>query len=68
MSAVMTPDPVCVYETDTPAKALNLMAVGSFRHIPVLDVDGKIVGIVGPSRTSAYLQEKLGAADQPAAK
>ena len=54
---LMTREPVSVYETDTTAKAMNLMAIGSFRHIPVLDVDGKLVGIVGPTRITAYLQK-----------
>ena len=57
VSQLMTRDPVSVYETDTPAKTMNLMAVGSFRHIPVLDVDEKIVGMVGPKRVTAYLQK-----------
>ena len=54
---IMTRHPVSVYETDTPAKAMNLMAVGSFRHIPVLDVDEKVVGIVVPTRITAYLRK-----------
>lgn len=55
----MTPDPRTVYATDCPAKALNLMAVGGFRHIPVLDADDKVVGILGPRRTTKFLQEYL---------
>ncbi|MBI1336829.1 MAG: CBS domain-containing protein [Phycisphaera sp.] len=53
---VMTQDPMAVYETDTPADALNIMATAGFRHIPVLDVDDKVVGILGPRRITAYLQ------------
>lgn len=56
---IMTPNPVIAHSTDSPAKALNQMAVGGFRHIPVLDVDEKIVGIVGPRRATAYLQHQL---------
>lgn len=56
---LMTPDPVAVHETDNPATAINLMSVGGFRHVPVLDVDGKVVGLVGPRRTTAYLQQHL---------
>ncbi len=55
ISQVMTPDPVSVYETDSSAKALNLMAIGGFRHLPVLNLDDKIVGVVGPRRVTAYL-------------
>ena len=57
---VMTRDPVCVYETDSPAKALNLMAIGGFRRVPVLDMNDRIVGIIGPKRTTMFLQEYLG--------
>ncbi len=57
VSEVMTPDPWFVHETDSPAAALNQMAVGGFRHIPVLDVNEKIVGILGPRRVTAYLME-----------
>jgi len=54
---VMTTGVVVAYETDSAAKALNLMATGGFRHIPVLDVDDKIVGILGPRRVTSYLQK-----------
>ena len=53
---VMTADPVCVHETDNPATAINLMSVGGFRHVPVLDVDGRAVGLLGPRRMTAFLQ------------
>lgn len=53
---VMTRDPVSVYETDSPAKAINVMVTGGFRHVPILDVDNKVVGILGPRRVTAYLQ------------
>ena len=41
----MTPDPVTVRETDTLAFALHKMAVGGYRHLPVVR-DGKLVGMV----------------------
>ena len=53
---IMTKDPVFVHDTDSPALALNLMAVGGFRHIPIVDVDGKVVGIIGPRRILNYLE------------
>jgi len=57
VSELMTEGPVSVHETDNPATAINLMSTGDFRHIPVLDVDDKVVGLVGPRRTTAYLQQ-----------
>ena len=57
VSAVMTTGVVVAYQTDFVAKAINYMAIGGFRHIPVLDVDDNVVGILGPRRVTAYLQE-----------
>jgi len=54
---VMTPEPVCVYESDSTATALSAMAVGGYRHVPVLDASDRIVGIVGPQRVIAFLRQ-----------
>ena len=54
---VMTPDPLVVYESETPARALNVMGTGCFRHLPVCDVDGKLIGVIGARRIIAYLQQ-----------
>jgi CBS domain-containing protein len=35
-SQVMTPDPLCLDDDDSIALALNLMAGGGFRHVPLL--------------------------------
>ncbi len=53
----MTPDPITVYDTDTPAQVLNVMVSGGFRHVPVVDVDERLVGIIGARRVTAYLQK-----------
>jgi len=55
VGVVMTHDPVVVYATDPPAKALNIMAVGSVRHVPILDLDDQVVGVLGPRRVTAFL-------------
>lgn len=59
VSEFMTTSPQVVYETDSPAKAINMMAVGGFRHLPVLGVDDRVVGIIGPRRTTRYLFDHL---------
>lgn len=41
----MTPDPVVLRREDTLAVAIHKMAVGGFRHIPVV-ADGKPLGVV----------------------
>ena len=60
VTEVMTSDPLVTHESECPATAVNLMAVHGFRHVPVLDVNENLVGILGPRRVTSYLQEKLG--------
>ncbi len=54
---VMTENPVYVYETDSAAAALSVMAVSGYRHVPVVDVNQKLLGIVSPQRVAAFLRE-----------
>lgn len=53
----MTANPMVVREMDPPARVLNLMGTGSLRHVPVVDTDGKLVGIIGARRVTAYVQQ-----------
>lgn len=57
LSRVMTPDPIVARETDPPARIVNLMANARIRHIPVVDIDGKMIGIIGPRRLTHYLKQ-----------
>ncbi len=59
VSNVMAANPVYVYETDPAAAALSVMAVGGYRHVPILDLDDQLVGIVSPQRVTAFLQRHL---------
>ena len=43
---VMTPDPETLHEENSVAWALNRMAVGGFRHVPVVDENRRPVGMV----------------------
>ncbi len=43
---VMTRDPVVLRPDDTLAVAIHKMAVGGFRHIPVLDAAGQPLGVL----------------------
>ena len=58
VSEVMTPNPVYVYETDAAASALCVMAVNRHRHVPILDLNENVVGIIGPYRVTSFLMEK----------
>jgi CBS domain-containing protein len=56
---VMTSDPVYVHESDSSAAALCVMAVMGHRHVPVLDRDHRILGIVTPQRITSYLLSRI---------
>ena len=53
---VMTADPVFVYESDSAAAALSVMAVSGFRHVPVTDLKERVIGIVSPQRVTSFLR------------
>lgn len=54
---VMTDDPVFVYDSDSPAAALSVITVVGHRHVPVLDLERNLVGIVSPQRVTDFLQQ-----------
>lgn len=56
---VMTRDPVFVYESDSAAAAISVMAVHGFRHVPVTDAKHKVLGIISPQRVTAFLRRQL---------
>jgi CBS domain-containing protein len=58
VSAVMTADPTTLRARDKIAFALHRMNVGGFRHIPILDDDDKLVGIISVRGILAYLTER----------
>ena len=55
----MTPDPVVLRHDDTIAVAINKMAVGGFRHIPIVE-DGRPTGVVTARDVFHHLAESLG--------
>ena len=56
---VMTQHPVYVFDTDSAAAALCVMAVSGYRHVPVLNAQEQIVGIISPQRVTAFLKESF---------
>jgi len=46
MGEVMTPDPETLLVRSTVASALNMMSVGGFRHIPVVDDEHRPVFVI----------------------
>ena len=59
VEALMTPDPVVLRHDDTTAVALHKMAVGGFRHIPIVE-DGRLVGLVQARNLFGHLLEVIG--------
>ncbi len=60
---VMTPDPVVLRGHDTMAVAIHKMAIGGFRHIPVMD-GGRVAGVVSARDIFRHVIRVL---DQPGA-
>jgi CBS domain-containing protein len=56
---IMTPDPVVLREHDTVAVAIHKMAVGGFRHIPLVE-EGQAVGIVTAQDLFRHILRILG--------
>lgn len=57
VSSVMTPDPETLTMHDALAWVLNLMAVGGFRHVPIVDDTGRAIAIVSMQRIVGLLVE-----------
>jgi len=52
---LMTPNPECLTLDDGIAYALNKMSVGGFRHVPLVDADGRPTGLVSMRHIVDYL-------------
>jgi CBS domain-containing protein len=56
----MTPDPVVLRSEDTLAVAIHKMAVGGFRHIPIVDREQRPVGVVAAADVFRHIAASLG--------
>ena len=54
----MTPDPVVLRHDDTIAVAIHKMAIGEFRHIPIVE-DGRPIGVVSAADVFRHLVASL---------
>jgi CBS domain-containing protein len=59
IATLMTRDPVVLRHDETIAVAINKMAVGGFRHIPIVE-DGRPTGVVTARDVFRHLVESLG--------
>lgn len=60
VATVMTPDPVVLRVDDTIAIAIHKMAVGGFRHIPLIDEAGRVTRIVTAQDVVRHILQLLG--------
>jgi len=51
----MTRNPICIRPEIDPVAAIGLLKAGGFRHLPVLDETGKLVGIVDRTDMETFL-------------
>lgn len=58
VSSVMTPAPATLKARDKIVFAIHRMNVGGFRHIPILDDDEKLVGVISIRGILSYLTER----------
>lgn len=56
---LMTPDPVVLRRDDPIAVAINKMAVGGFRHVPIVD-GGKPLAVVSARDVFRHIATRLG--------
>lgn len=55
----MTPNPQCLLADAKIAYAVQRMDLGSFRHVPIVDNDGKLTGVISVRDILGYLTEQM---------
>jgi CBS domain-containing protein len=59
IATVMTRDPVVLRHDDPIAVAIHKMAVGGFRHVPIVE-DGRPIGVVSARDVFRHIASRLG--------
>jgi CBS domain-containing protein len=59
VTSLMTADPVVLREDDSVAIAIHKMALGGFRHVPLVGDDGQASGIVSARDLFKYILDAL---------
>jgi signal-transduction protein with cAMP-binding, CBS, and nucleotidyltransferase domain len=55
----MTTDPTIVYQSDPAAAAAAAIAIAGHRHVPVVDMDENIQGVISPRRVFEFIEKHL---------
>lgn len=59
VASIMTPDPLCVDSESSATEALNTMVQRGFRHLPVCNEEGDVVGLLDITKCLYEALEKL---------
>ena len=59
VSEVMTTEPTVVFDTDPAAIAVAAIAIEGHRHVPVVNSDTEVVGVVSPRRVFDFLEKQF---------
>lgn len=59
VSSIMTPSPMVTRDTTSATEALNTMVVRGFRHLPVCNEEGDVVGLLDIAKVFYEALEKL---------
>jgi CBS domain-containing protein len=65
VSDFMTRDPQCLLGDSKVAFAVHRMDVGGYRHVPILDEQGKTSGIISVRDILRFITEKLATSPSP---
>jgi|GEM_PF-157659 len=60
IAEVMTADPVLMAENESVLVALNKMGIGGFRHIPLVNEDRKVHGMLSGRDVLEYIENRIG--------
>jgi CBS domain-containing protein len=59
LTEVMTSNPLVVYQSNPAGTALAAIAAAGYRHVPVLDSEDNLVGVVSPRRVFSFIAKYM---------
>ena len=59
IAEIMTPSPVTLDARDSIAYALHAMDLGGYRHMPIVDEEGRPIGIISVRDILGFLMQQL---------
>lgn len=59
VTSIMTPDPVTIRTDDVLGRLFRRMHEGGFRHIPLLDEEGRLLGTMSIKRVVRFLADQF---------